>query len=89
MSISVNLTIRATTPDGQRFYPLVSANDGNIKSDWVWTDSKDVRCPKGTDSINYTDSLGKRVRTSWGRSRQKRKFRVFAKRLNSGYLLKA
>jgi len=32
----------------------------------VFIDGKEVRCPKGTYYIDYTDSLGKRVRTSVG-----------------------
>ena len=66
MNISVNLTKRMTTPEGQRFYSVVGANNGRIKPDWVWMDRKEVRCPKGTYYIDYTDSSGKWVRTSVG-----------------------
>jgi integrase len=66
VNISVNLTKRVTTPGGQRFYPVVGSNNGRIKPDWVLMGGKEVRCPKGTYYIDYTDSSGKRVRTSVG-----------------------
>ena len=66
MNISVNLTKRVTTSAGQRFYPVVGSNNGRIKPDWVWVDGKEVRFHKGTYYIDYTDSSGKRVRTSVG-----------------------
>ena len=66
MNLSVNLTKRVTTPDGQRFYTAMVSPNGRIKPDWVCMDGKEVRCPKGTYNIDYTDPSGKRVRTSVG-----------------------
>jgi integrase len=66
VNIRVNLTKRVTTAEGQRFYAVVGANNGRVKPDWVWVDGKEVRCPKGTYYIDYTDSSSKRVRTSVG-----------------------
>jgi len=66
VNLSVILTKRVTTPDGQRFYAAVVSPNGRIKPDWVWMDGKEVRCPKGTYHIDYTEPSGKRVRTSVG-----------------------
>ncbi len=41
---------------------MVSPN-WRIKPDWVWMDGKEVRCPRGTCYIDFTDPSGKRVRT--------------------------
>lgn len=62
MNLSVNLTKRVPAPDGQRFYTAMVSPNGRIEPDWVWMDGKEVRCPKGTYYIDYTDPSGKRVR---------------------------
>jgi integrase/recombinase XerD len=91
VNISVNVTKRVTTPEGQRFFPVVGSNNGRIKPDWVWIDDKEVRCPSGTYYIDYTDSSGKRVRTSVGsvaaeaqaaRLRKEAELRALAQGLN-------
>jgi hypothetical protein len=91
VNISVNVTKRVTTPEVQRFFPVVGSNNGRIKPDWVWIDGKEVRCPSGTYYIDYTDSSGKRVRTSVGsvaaeaqaaRLRKEAELRALAQGLN-------
>jgi integrase len=91
VNLSVNLTKRVTTPDGQRFYTAMVSPNGRIKPDWVWMDGKEVRCPKGTYYIDYTDPSGKRVRISVGalaaeaqatRLRKEAELRAIAQGLN-------
>jgi hypothetical protein len=69
---------------------MVSPN-GRIKPDGVWMDGKEVRRPKGTYYIDYTDSSGKRARTSVGalaaeaqatRLRKEAELRAIAQGLN-------
>lgn len=66
MNLSVNLTKRISTPEGQRYFPAVVSSNGRIKPDHVWIDGQEARRPDGSYYIDYTNSSGKRVRISVG-----------------------
>ena len=64
MNVRVNLTKRVNTPDGLRYCPVLVADNGRIRPDWVWVDGKEERHPEGAYYIDYTDDKAKRIRAT-------------------------
>ena len=67
MNVRVNLTKRVRTAEGYRYLPAAVSANGRIKPEWVLVDGKEQRFPDGTYYLDYTDSTGKRIRSSVGK----------------------
>jgi integrase/recombinase XerD len=62
----VNLTKRVTIASGLRFCPVVLADNGRVKPDWVLVDSRKERHPEGSYYIEWYEG-SKRVRQAVGK----------------------
>jgi len=67
VNVRVNLTKRVRTAEGYRYLPAAVSANGRIKPEWVLVDGKEQRFPDGTYYLDYTDSTGKRIRSSVGK----------------------
>jgi integrase/recombinase XerD len=63
---NVNLTKRVNTSQGKRYCPVVVANNGRVKPDWVSVDGNLERHLEGSYYLDWTES-GKRKRVAVGR----------------------
>ncbi|HXA85733.1 MAG TPA: site-specific integrase [Candidatus Dormibacteraeota bacterium] len=66
MNRTVNITKRVLTCKGLRYCPVIEANNGRVRPDYVMVDGKEERHPEGTYYLDWREG-GKRVRRKVGK----------------------